>query len=140
MSSHDELANISKLESVEGFAIPCLSKSKTKVDLRPLASPKLVNSDIAVTIYEPLECKDDDQGAFRKLIGGGANYEYKVLSIASYEANGKVFEHTVKFNIVPTNGTVELTYLDTTNDGRFDTVIQSGQLRKPVLPGWLARK
>ncbi len=99
----------------------------------------MANEELFLIIREPDRCTDDDNGIFQKLLGGGTKYEYKVLSITSYQTKEIVFEHTVKFNIVPTNAIVELTYLDTNNDGRFDTVFQSGQLKKPIVPSWLAK-
>lgn len=133
-----QLEGIEKLVSDEGFVIPCLENARKKNELRPL-SKQTAKEEVFVIVREPVRCTDDDNGIFQKLLGGGTKYEYKVLSITSYQTRESVFEHTVKFNIVPTNAIVELTYLDTNNDGRFDTVFQSGQLKKPVVPSWLSK-
>ena len=137
IAQDDELKRIKKLVSEDGFRIPCLEGARIKKDSTSLGQ-QTANEEVFVVIYEPVRCPDDDGGVFHKLVGG-VDYEWKVVSIASYQTKNTVFEHTVKFNIVGTGSILELTYLDTGDDGKFDTVFQSPDLKKPILPPRLRR-
>lgn len=139
VSTPDDLANVTKLFNKEGFRVPCVEESEIKTAKKRLASPGTL-ADVFVETRSRGKCTADEQDIFERLSpgAGAGQYEREVYAIAVYHSvRGRPFAHTILFKMKHAGAINELTYLDSDDNGTFDTVFQSASMRKPVIPPWL---